>query len=156
MLKPALPFVIVEEKGSFIGRTRAWAVVELWRKMLAYQKRVEVKLKGFEISDTVLVAALDLLPKKNMLLEDGKIRMLDSRAPITDDGYYALGSTLCAASLLDEIVGKPNVEKFFVPCRNDFVYYSNVLTESDNSLLDQWQSAYAAICVKRLNDGKGS
>lgn len=154
MTKPALPFVIVEEKGSFIGRTRAWAVVELWRKMLAHQK--EVTIKNMDVSETVLVAALDLLSRKEMIAEGGKIRMLDSRVPVSDDGYYALGSTLCGGGLLDEIMYRTNVEKFFVPCRNDFVYYSHrtVLAEIDTTLLDQWQSAYAAICVKRLTEDK--
>ena len=155
MTRPALSFVIVEEKGSFIGRTRAWAVVELWRKMLNFQKRVDVNLHGNE-TDNVIVAALDLLPKKNMIVEEGRVRMLDRRAPVSDDGYYALGSTLCASGLLDDIMQRTHVDRYFVTSRNEFVFYSNRHSpaEADPNLLDQWQSAYAAICVKRITEQK--
>ena len=160
-----LPFVLVEENGMFYGRSRAWAMVELWRKMLVYEKSVRLYDMGgvpFFLGfggggaghQLILSEAMALLPQKGMQCENGLVTMLQKRTFLTDDGYFALGQTLCASGLFDFYEQKRlkgTVGRYFVASKNDFVYYNDralLHLDADENFQTLWQTMTAAICVK--------
>lgn len=170
-----LPFVLVEENGMFYGRSRAWAMVELWRKMLVYEKSVRLYDMGgvpFFLGfgggsadgthQLILSDAMALLTQKGMQCENGLVTMLQKRSFLTDDGYFALGQTLCASGLFDFYEQKRlkgTVGRYFVASKNDFVYYNDralLHLDADEHFQTLWQTMTAAICVKEGGVGNES
>lgn len=162
-----LKFILVEEHGTFVARSRAWALVELWRKMLLAQPWIRfnewtgdvksLSILGPNIGSAramVLRQALELLPSRAMLIENGLIQMQKKRPTLTDDGYFALGRTLCSSGLFefyDERRISGQVGRYFVGSKNDFVYYNDraILHQmNDPAFREQWQTNAFAICVK--------
>ena len=162
-----LKFILVEEQDTFIARSRAWVLVELWRKMLVSQpwirfsewtgSMMSLSILGPNMGtlrSTVFRQALELLPNRGMLIENGLIQMLKKRPTLTDDGYFALGRTLCSSGLLefyDERRVSGHVGRYFVGSKNDFVYYNDrpvLHVVQDSAFRELWQTTARAICVK--------
>lgn len=161
-----LSFTVVEEGGHFVARTRAWALIELWRKMLSNTTSIRIHAPAvflgaqFHLHETVLGQAIELLPQKGILHTGGVLTMVRKKPTLTDDGYFALGKTLCASGLF-EFYDKKRIQglvgRYFVASKNDFVYYNDrphLHIAPDPSLLEQWQTLAVAICAKPVEEKK--